>query len=106
MGREGDGDAGARRGSCSQAWGTQGGSGIVFGVQPLLLMAGPALLSAPLWLLSLADGSAIFRGCFRQPDNVSIALPVSQLMLNMSVDKCVDFCTEKVPGGGGCRSKA
>ncbi|XP_065548217.1 sialate:O-sulfotransferase 2 [Lathamus discolor] len=40
-------------------------------------------------------GSAIFRGCFRQPDNVSIALPVSQLMLNMSVDKCVDFCTEK-----------
>ncbi|KFW62595.1 WSC domain-containing protein 2, partial [Pygoscelis adeliae] len=42
-----------------------------------------------------ADGSAIFRGCFRRPDNVSIALPVSQLMLNMSVDKCVDFCTEK-----------
>ncbi|XP_029881028.1 WSC domain-containing protein 2 [Aquila chrysaetos chrysaetos] len=40
-------------------------------------------------------GSAIFRGCFRRPDNVSIALPVSQLMLNMSVDKCVDFCTEK-----------
>lgn len=43
-------------------------------------------------------GSAIFRGCFRQPENVSIALPASQLMLNMSVDKCVDFCTEKVPG--------
>ncbi|NXS58579.1 WSCD2 protein, partial [Brachypteracias leptosomus] len=40
-------------------------------------------------------GSAIFRGCFHQPDNVSIALPVSQVMLNMSVDKCVDFCTEK-----------
>ncbi|NXY17505.1 WSCD2 protein, partial [Atrichornis clamosus] len=40
-------------------------------------------------------GSAIFRGCFRRPENVSIALPVSQLMLNMSVDKCVDFCTEK-----------
>ncbi|XP_074015763.1 sialate:O-sulfotransferase 2 isoform X2 [Numenius arquata] len=40
-------------------------------------------------------GSAIFRGCFRRPDNVSIALPVSQIMLNMSVDKCVDFCTEK-----------
>ncbi|NWZ50842.1 sialate:O-sulfotransferase 2 [Haliaeetus albicilla] len=40
-------------------------------------------------------GSAIFRGCFRRPDNVSVALPVSQLMLNMSVDKCVDFCTEK-----------
>ncbi|NXW39960.1 WSCD2 protein, partial [Nyctiprogne leucopyga] len=46
-------------------------------------------------------GSAIFRGCFRQPDNVSIALPVSQLMPNMSVDKCVDFCTEKVPGDPG-----
>ncbi|XP_015499021.1 WSC domain-containing protein 2 [Parus major] len=40
-------------------------------------------------------GSAIFRGCFRRPENVSIALPGSQLMLNMSVDKCVDFCTEK-----------
>nr|XP_009939345.1 PREDICTED: WSC domain-containing protein 2 [Opisthocomus hoazin] len=45
------------------------------------------------------DGSAIFRGCFRRPDNVSIALPVSQLMLNMSVDKCVDFCTEKLAPG-------
>lgn len=61
------------------------------------LVAGPASLSVMLWSFSLADGSAIFRGCFRQPDNVSIALPVSQLMLNMSVDKCVDFCTEKVP---------
>ncbi|NXC39260.1 WSCD2 protein, partial [Penelope pileata] len=40
-------------------------------------------------------GSAIFRGCFRCPDNVSIALPASQPMPNMSVDKCVDFCTEK-----------
>ncbi|NXX47681.1 WSCD2 protein, partial [Tricholaema leucomelas] len=40
-------------------------------------------------------GSAIFRGCFHRPDNISIALPVSQVMLNMSVDKCVDFCTEK-----------
>ncbi|XP_061865858.1 sialate:O-sulfotransferase 2 isoform X2 [Colius striatus] len=40
-------------------------------------------------------GSAIFRGCFHRPDNVSLALPVSQPMPNMSVDKCVDFCTEK-----------
>uniref|UniRef100_A0A8B9T257 WSC domain containing 2 n=1 Tax=Anas platyrhynchos TaxID=8839 RepID=A0A8B9T257_ANAPL len=40
-------------------------------------------------------GSAVFRGCFRRPDNVSIALPTSQPMPNMSVDKCVDFCTEK-----------
>ncbi|OXB84886.1 UNVERIFIED_CONTAM: hypothetical protein H355_016008 [Colinus virginianus] len=40
-------------------------------------------------------GSAIFRGCFHQPDNISIALPASQPMPNMSVDKCVDFCTEK-----------
>ncbi|NXI34832.1 WSCD2 protein, partial [Galbula dea] len=40
-------------------------------------------------------GSAIFRGCFHRPENISIALPVSQVMLNMSVDKCVDFCTEK-----------
>uniref|UniRef100_A0A8B9DTX0 WSC domain containing 2 n=1 Tax=Anser cygnoides TaxID=8845 RepID=A0A8B9DTX0_ANSCY len=45
---------------------------------------------------------AVFRGCFRRPDNVSIALPASQPMPNMSVDKCVDFCTEKVPGRGGC----
>ena len=81
----------------------QGDSGVVFGVQPPLLVAGPA--SPSVWPLSLADGSAIFRGCFRRPDNVSIALPVSQLMLNMSVDKCVDFCTEKVLGVG-CRSKA
>lgn len=94
-----DGDAGAHRGSCSHAWGANGGSDIIFAVQPLLLGPGPASLSAPLWPLSLADGSAIFRGCFRRPDNVSIALPVSQLMLNMSVDKCVDFCTEKVLGG-------
>uniref|UniRef100_A0A8C5LI11 WSC domain containing 2 n=1 Tax=Leptobrachium leishanense TaxID=445787 RepID=A0A8C5LI11_9ANUR len=42
-------------------------------------------------------GSAIFRGCFRRPDNasLSLALPVSSPMLNMSVDKCVDLCTEK-----------
>ncbi|XP_071619215.1 sialate:O-sulfotransferase 2 [Heliangelus exortis] len=40
-------------------------------------------------------GSAIFRGCFHRPENLSVALPVSQRMLNMSVDKCVDFCTEK-----------
>ncbi|KAK6483546.1 WSC domain-containing protein 2-like [Huso huso] len=40
-------------------------------------------------------GSAIFKGCFRKPDNVSFALPVSALIPNMTVDKCVDFCTEK-----------
>uniref|UniRef100_A0A2K5LX26 WSC domain containing 2 n=2 Tax=Cercopithecinae TaxID=9528 RepID=A0A2K5LX26_CERAT len=40
-------------------------------------------------------GSAVFRGCFRRPDNLSLALPVTAAMLNMSVDKCVDFCTEK-----------
>uniref|UniRef100_A0A2I3HZH7 WSC domain containing 2 n=1 Tax=Nomascus leucogenys TaxID=61853 RepID=A0A2I3HZH7_NOMLE len=42
-----------------------------------------------------AEGSAVFRGCFRRPDNLSLALPVTAAMLNMSVDKCVDFCTEK-----------
>lgn len=42
------------------------------------------------------DGSAVFRGCFRRPDNLSLALPVTAAMPNMSVDKCVDFCTEKV----------
>ncbi|XP_075424242.1 sialate:O-sulfotransferase 2 isoform X1 [Ascaphus truei] len=40
-------------------------------------------------------GSAIFRGCFHRPDNISLALPVSSVMMNMSVDKCVDFCSEK-----------
>lgn len=38
----------------------------------------------------------MFRGCFRRPDNLSLALPVTAAMPNMSVDKCVDFCTEKV----------
>ncbi|XP_008002765.1 sialate:O-sulfotransferase 2 isoform X3 [Chlorocebus sabaeus] len=41
------------------------------------------------------DGSAVFRGCFRRPENLSLALPMTAAMLNMSVDKCVDFCTEK-----------
>nr|XP_033813303.1 WSC domain-containing protein 2 [Geotrypetes seraphini]XP_033813304.1 WSC domain-containing protein 2 [Geotrypetes seraphini] len=40
-------------------------------------------------------GSAIFRGCFHRPENISLALPVQSIMLNMSVDKCVDLCTEK-----------
>ncbi|XP_077164060.1 sialate:O-sulfotransferase 2 isoform X2 [Paroedura picta] len=40
-------------------------------------------------------GSAIFRGCFRRPENVSVALLASRPMKNMSVDRCVDFCTGK-----------
>ncbi|XP_043924352.1 WSC domain-containing protein 2 isoform X2 [Protopterus annectens] len=40
-------------------------------------------------------GNAIFRGCFQRPENVSLALPVSAVMWNMSVERCVDFCTEK-----------
>nr|XP_020657581.1 WSC domain-containing protein 2 [Pogona vitticeps] len=40
-------------------------------------------------------GSAIFRGCFRRPENISLALPASKPMKNMSVDRCVDFCTAK-----------
>ncbi|XP_062874270.1 sialate:O-sulfotransferase 2 [Trichomycterus rosablanca] len=40
-------------------------------------------------------GSSIFKGCFRRPDNVTLALPVSAAMQNMSVDNCVDQCTEK-----------
>ncbi|XP_008115546.2 sialate:O-sulfotransferase 2 isoform X1 [Anolis carolinensis] len=40
-------------------------------------------------------GSAIFRGCFRRPENVTLALPASRVMKNMSVDRCVDFCTSK-----------
>jgi hypothetical protein len=41
----------------------------------------------------------VFRGCFRRPNNLSLALPVSAAMPNMSVDKCVDLCTEKVSWG-------
>ncbi|XP_048640847.1 WSC domain-containing protein 2 [Marmota marmota marmota] len=40
-------------------------------------------------------GSAVFRGCFHRPENLSLALPVTAAMPNMSVDKCVDLCTEK-----------
>ncbi|XP_067084046.1 sialate:O-sulfotransferase 2 [Osmerus mordax] len=52
-------------------------------------------------------GSAIFKGCFHRPDNVTLALPISAVIQNMSVDKCVDMCTEKefslaVLAGGRC----
>ncbi|XP_072101750.1 sialate:O-sulfotransferase 2-like isoform X2 [Mobula birostris] len=40
-------------------------------------------------------GSALFRGCFKRPANVSLTLPTSTILLNMSVHKCVDHCTEK-----------
>ncbi|XP_041855844.1 WSC domain-containing protein 2 [Melanotaenia boesemani] len=40
-------------------------------------------------------GSAIFKGCFHRPDNVTLALPFSAVIHNMSVDKCVDMCTER-----------
>ncbi|XP_039218701.1 WSC domain-containing protein 2 isoform X4 [Crotalus tigris] len=40
-------------------------------------------------------GSAIFRGCFRRPENLSLALLTSRTMRNMSVDRCVDLCTGK-----------
>ncbi|KAJ8798888.1 hypothetical protein J1605_000045 [Eschrichtius robustus] len=46
-------------------------------------------------VMDAKDGSAVFRGCFRRPDNLSLALPVTAAMPNMSVDKCVDLCTEK-----------
>ncbi|XP_048874932.1 WSC domain-containing protein 2-like [Brienomyrus brachyistius] len=40
-------------------------------------------------------GSAVFKGCFKKPENVTLALPIAAAILNMSVDKCVDLCTEK-----------
>ncbi|KAM9446657.1 sialate:O-sulfotransferase 2 isoform 1-T2 [Clarias gariepinus] len=40
-------------------------------------------------------GSAIFKGCFRRPENVTLALPAASVIQNMSVDKCVEMCTEK-----------
>lgn len=52
---------------------------------------------SPLWLCDcVSDGSAIFKGCFRRPDNVTLALPAGAVIQNMSVEKCVDMCTEKV----------
>ncbi|XP_036385810.1 WSC domain-containing protein 2-like [Megalops cyprinoides] len=56
---------------------------------------------------SMHYGSAIFKGCFRKPDNETHALPISIAMQNMTVDKCVDLCTEKecplaVLGGQRC----
>ncbi|XP_078083373.1 sialate:O-sulfotransferase 2 [Mustelus asterias] len=53
-------------------------------------------------------GSAVFRGCFKRPDNISLALPAGSVLSNMSIDKCVDFCTEKeytlaVLAGTACR---
>ncbi|XP_010771018.1 WSC domain-containing protein 2-like [Notothenia coriiceps] len=52
-------------------------------------------------------GSSIFKGCFHRPDNVTLALPISAVIQNMSVDKCVDMCTERektlaVLGGDRC----
>ncbi|XP_034004541.1 WSC domain-containing protein 2 isoform X2 [Trematomus bernacchii] len=52
-------------------------------------------------------GSSIFKGCFHRPDNVTLALPISAVIQNMSVDKCVDMCTERektlaVLGGALC----
>lgn len=54
------------------------------------------LLVKNILVLSVSDGSAIFKGCFRRPDNVTLALPFSSVIQNMSVDKCVDMCTERV----------
>ena len=74
------------------------------GGSPSLHLTVPFPLGSP-------DGSAVFRGCFRRPDNLSLALPVTAAMPNMSVDKCVDLCTEKVSllphtefQGGWCRA--
>lgn len=52
------------------------------------------------YLFCFSDGSAIFKGCFKRPDNVTLALPASAVIKNMSVDKCVDLCTEKVSMSG------
>lgn len=54
------------------------------------------------FVLPVSDGSAIFKGCFHRPDNVTLALPVSAVIQNMSVDKCVDMCTERVRGRRVC----
>ncbi|XP_068166159.1 sialate:O-sulfotransferase 2-like [Antennarius striatus] len=37
----------------------------------------------------------IFKGCFHRPDNITLAFPISTVIQNMSVDKCVVMCTEK-----------
>lgn len=65
---------------------------------PLCVFFFSLLQSDTALFLSSLDGSAIFKGCFHRPDNVTAALPFSAVIQNMSVDKCVDMCTEKVSG--------
>nr|XP_055054708.1 WSC domain-containing protein 2-like isoform X1 [Misgurnus anguillicaudatus]XP_055054709.1 WSC domain-containing protein 2-like isoform X1 [Misgurnus anguillicaudatus] len=45
--------------------------------------------------LLFKEGSATFKGCFKRPDNVTLAFPVDAVIENISVDKCVNMCTEK-----------
>lgn len=60
------------------------------------------------------DGSAVFRGCFPQARQPLPGLARGgRHAQRMSVDKCVDFCTEKVsllshgiPGGGQCGAES
>ncbi len=47
------------------------------------------------YLFCFSDGSAIFKGCFKRPDNVTLALPASAVIKNMSVDKCVTCAQRK-----------
>lgn len=40
-------------------------------------------------------GNGIFKGCFRRPDNISLAFSISSFVKNLSAVKCIDICTEK-----------
>ncbi|CAB1318380.1 unnamed protein product [Coregonus sp. 'balchen'] len=40
--------------------------------------------------------SYILKGCFKKPVNVTEAFPIRADILNLSVEKCGDFCTDQV----------
>ncbi|XP_075882109.1 sialate:O-sulfotransferase 2 [Nelusetta ayraudi] len=66
---------------------------------PSLLCGGANRLSVYRLKLSQESarrhGSALLKGCFHRPDDIALALPVSDLIQNMSVDRCVDVCTQQ-----------
>lgn len=89
-------DVSAATGCVRASVDSEGGSGGISspGVSEQRMME--AKLVCNILVLYVSDGSAIFKGCFHKPDNVTLALPFSAIIQNMSVDKCVDMCTERV----------
>ncbi|XP_068166147.1 sialate:O-sulfotransferase 2-like [Antennarius striatus] len=63
-------------------------------IEMLRMQGGQGMrLQTQLWRCS--NEKPIFKGCFHRPDNITLAFPISTVIQNMSVDKCVVMCTEK-----------